>query len=330
MNRGLLRMLGVAVGLLALPQRAPAPLIYTPGEGWHYEAVGAEGAWRRGRAEDQLAVAQSAFQRRDYSLALKAARRTVSEWPTSKFAGPAQYLVGRCYEAKGLDEKAFTAYQKLLTRYPKADHFEEVLKRQFLIANRYLAGQWFKVLTYVPFFPSMDRTIKMYEQLIRTGPYSEVAPQSQLNIGEAHERKMALWIPVPDYPAAARAFEKAADRYADQKAGVDGLYRLGLAHSKQAKRAEYDQSVASQAIATFSDFVAMNPDEPRVPQVQQLMDSLKTEQARGSFEIARFYENNRKWQAAKIYYNEALLRDPGSRYADEARRRIDAINRFAR
>jgi outer membrane protein assembly factor BamD (BamD/ComL family) len=135
---------------------------------------------------------------------------------------------------------------------------------------------------------------------------------------------------VPDYPAAARAFEKAADRYADQKAGVDGLYRLGLAHSKQAKRAEYDQSVASQAIATFSDFVAMNPDEPRVPQVQQLMDSLKTEQARGSFEIARFYENNRKWQAAKIYYNEALLRDPGSRYADEARRRIDAINRFAR
>ena len=38
----------------------PAPLIYTPGEGWVYEAAGSEGAWKRTRAKDQLIIGKSA------------------------------------------------------------------------------------------------------------------------------------------------------------------------------------------------------------------------------------------------------------------------------
>ena len=49
------------VGLLGLQLTCPAPLIYTPGEGWRYEAVGSEGKWQRGRAKEQLDVAQAAF-----------------------------------------------------------------------------------------------------------------------------------------------------------------------------------------------------------------------------------------------------------------------------
>ncbi len=53
----------------------------------------------------------------------------------------------------------------------------------------------------------------------------------------------------------------------------------------------------------------------------------KTEQARGNFQIARFYEKKRRWQGALIYYNEVLLKDPTSSWADEARQRIDSIKR---
>jgi outer membrane assembly lipoprotein YfiO len=168
----------------------------------------------------------------------------------------------------------------------------------------------------------MDKTIKLYEQVIKNGPYSEVAPLAQLNIGAAYERKF-----VTDYPEAARSYERAADKYADRKEGVDALYRAADTYFKQAKKAEYDQSIAAQSIATFTDFSTLHPTDKRVPEAQRKIDTLKTEQARGSYEIARYYERRHKWEGARIYYNDVVAKDPNSPFAEESRQRIDAITR---
>ena len=91
----------MAAGVALFPFRSPAPLIYTPGEGWYYEPFGTAAGWQRTRAKDQLDVAQQAFDAHDYSLALRAAHRVVRVWPLSDYAPHAQYLVGRCLEANG-------------------------------------------------------------------------------------------------------------------------------------------------------------------------------------------------------------------------------------
>lgn len=322
MKQWFVRLLCIGIGLLAFTPPAPAPLIYTPGQGWRYEPVGSEGKWIRGRAKDQMEVAQAAFDKKNYSLALRAANRTVKQWPFSDYAPQAQYLIARCYEAKGKDEKAFKAYQLLLERYPKIDNFNEIVNRQFVIANRFLAGKWFRLWGYIPVFPSMDRTIKLYDQIIKNGMYSEVAPPAQMNIGAANEKKLGH-----DYPAAAAAYARAADRYSDRPVASDALYKEGMSYTKEAKKAEYDQSVAGQAIATFSDFSILHPQDTRVPETQKIIESLKTEQARGSYDIARFYEKRHRWQGALIYYNDVLLKDPASKYADSARQRIDSIKK---
>src|SRR6476646_5408912 len=133
MNCRSIRALIILACVLAFPLRSPAPLIYRPGEGWSYEPVGGEGNWQRPRAKDQLEVAQTAFDKKEYGLALKAARRVVKVWPLSDFAPQAQYLVGRCYEAKGKDENAFAEYQKVLEKQPKIDNFPEILQSQYEI-----------------------------------------------------------------------------------------------------------------------------------------------------------------------------------------------------
>lgn len=320
MKRWIVRLAIFVLCWFALPREAPAPLVYRAGEGWTYEPIGG-GKWTRTRAKDQLEVAQTAFDQKDYSLALKAARRTVRVWPLSDYAPQAQYLVGRCYEAKRQDERAFKEYQKVLEKYPKIPNYDEILHRQYEIANRYLGGQWFKLWGHIPFFPSMEKTSAMYEKVIRNGPYSEVAAQAQMSIGTAREKQS-------DYPLAVKAYERAADKYHDQKnVGADALYKAGLAYRKQAKAAEYDQSVAGQAIATFTDFMTLHPGDPRVPEAQKIVQELKTEQARGSVEIARFYEKKKLWQGALVYYNEAVSKDPNSSYAQEAKRRIEEINK---
>src|SRR6516225_6090763 len=83
MNRRLACLILVFTSVMLVPFRSPAPLIYTPGEGWTYETAGSEGNWVRTRAKDQLIVAQDAFDKKDYDLALKAARRVVKVWGLS-------------------------------------------------------------------------------------------------------------------------------------------------------------------------------------------------------------------------------------------------------
>ena len=56
-----------------------------------------------------------------------------------------------------------------------------------------------------------------------------------------------------------------------------------------------------------------------------MVADLKAEQARGSYSIAKFYEKKKKLDAALIYYNEVLVKDPTSKYAEEARQRIESI-----
>jgi outer membrane protein assembly factor BamD (BamD/ComL family) len=55
---------------------------------------------------------------------------------------------------------------------------------------------------------------------------------------------------------------------------------------------------------------------------------LRAEQARGALQIARFYEGKHSWDGAKVYYNEVLVADPTSKYGEEAKRRIEAINKI--
>ncbi len=319
MSRASTRLLIAFIGVFLFARTCPAPLIYRPGEGWTYEPVGGGGSWQRKRAKDQLAVAQEAFDKGQYRLALKAARRVVKVWPLSDHSGRAQYLVGRCYEARRMDERAFKEYQRALTLYPKLENHSEIQQRQFEIANRFLGGQWFKLWGYIPFFPSMDRTSKLFDQVNRNGPYSDIGPKALMNIGTAREKQK-------DYRQAVKAYERAADKYFDRpKVAADALYSAGIAWNRQAKRAEYDQSIAGNAISFLNDFRALYPDDKRGAEAAEIIASLKTEQARGAFETARFYEKYRRYQGALVYYNEVLIKDPDSKYAGEARERIEYL-----
>jgi len=322
MSRRSVLLLLLSVGLSLMPIRSPAPLVYNPGEGWTYEAVGGVGKWKRETAKEQMAVTQAAYDQHNYTLARKSASRLIRTWPLSDYAPNAQYLVGLCYEAEHEDERAFKAYQLVFEKYPRSDKLADVVQRQYQIGLRFLGGQRFKLLGLVPFLPDMDKTAGMFEKIVASGPYSAVGPSAQLSIGAARDRQK-------NYPEAVAAYERAADRYHDLPAiAADAQYRAGFAYSKQAQSAGYDQGTAGQAIATFTDFMALFPNDPRVNEAKRIIVVLKEEQSRGNYMIATFYENQKRWNGALIYYNEVLVQGPNSRYASVARERIDQIKKY--
>jgi outer membrane protein assembly factor BamD len=309
----------ILVAVVLLPSRSPAPLMYVPGEGWYYEPYGETANWQRTRAKEQLQVAEDAFAAKNYSVTIRAAHRVLRVWPLSDYAPRAEYLLGRCLELKGKSEAAFNAYQNIIEKYPKSTEYNEVLWRQYEIAGRFLGGEWFKLWNMIPLYPSMDETAKLYEKIVGNGPYSEVAPHAQLKIGVAREKQKS-------YDEAVKAYDTAADRYHDQPViAADAMYRAGVAWEKQADTAEYDQSAAAKAIAAYTDFTVVFPDDKRVADAQKSIAKLKAEQVRGSFEIAQYYEKNHRWAGAVIYYNDVLQLDANSPLAAEARQRIEVL-----
>jgi len=289
MSRRFVSLLLLIAGVLLLPFRSPAPLYYTPGEGWYYEPYGQKADWMRSRAKDQLEVAEQAFTNGDCNVTLHAAHRILRIWPLSDYAPTAQYLIGRCLEVQGKDEAAFNAYENIIKKYPHSDRYEEVLWRQYDIANRFLNGEWFRLWGTIPLYRSMDETARMFGEIVTNGPYSDVAPHAQLRIGVAREKQK-------DYEDAVQAYAVAADRY-----------------------------TAAQSIAAYTDFIALFPNDPRVPAAQKSIIALKAQQVEGNFKIAQFYEQSRQWAGAVVYYNEVLQLDPNSTYAALARQRIQAL-----
>lgn len=312
----------IVVAAVFAPLQSPAPFVFTPGQGWTYEPVGGVGKWRRERAKDQLDVAQQAFDEKNFSLASAASLYLLKTWPLSDYAPDAQYLYARCLEADGKDEKAFEEYQKMFDLYPKSDKLKEVFKRQYEIGLRYLNGKRFTIWGVIPFLPNMDKTAALFDKIVTTGPYSEVAPHAQLRIGAAREKQK-------DYPLAVAAYERAADRYNDQPViAADALYRAAMSLHKQTQSAEYDQGTAGRAIATFTDLITLYPEDRRVPEAKRIITALKNEQAHGNFRIAEFYTKRQQWNGAIIYYNEVLLSGVDSPLAAESRTRIDRIKQF--
>lgn len=320
MNRRLNLFLLAAACVVLFPFRSPAPLVYAPGEGWYYEPAGTTAKWTRSRAKDQLEVAEQAFTNGDYAVTLHAANRVLKVWPLSDYAPRAEFLIGRCLEMRGRDEAAFNAYQNIVKKYPRSDKYEDILWRQYGIANRFLGGEFFRIFWgYLPLYPSMDETAKMYGKIVDSGPYSAVAPHAQLRIGAARENQK-------DYEQAVKAYETAADRYHNQPdIAADAMYRAAFSYQKQAATSEYDQGTAAKAIAAYTDFMTFYPEDKRVALAQKAVVGLKAEQVRGNFSIAQYYEQNRQWTGAVVYYNEVLQLDPNSPYAAQARQRIEVL-----
>lgn len=297
-------------GVVFVPD-CPAPLIWRKGEGWTYE----KGGVTTGKAPaEQLAIAKQLQDAKSYDDAATAYRRVVRRWPTSSAAADAQLGLADCLSAIGYHYKAFLEYQKLIEKHPGTAHFDTVLQRQFEIGNLFLAGEKHRIWR-LKILPATDKAIEIYEKVVKNGPYSPVAPQAQFRIGLAQEK-------LREYLAAVRAYEKLTERYPNDPLAEAAQFQIGTAYSLEAQRAEYDQNAANQAIQAYTDFVVRYPKSENVALAEERLTGLKKEQARGLFQIGQFYEKQREYKAALIYYNQVIEQNPRSDWGIAAREKV--------
>lgn len=301
------------VVMLFFATRLPAPLIYRPGQGWEVEGHDTV----EETSKQQLEKGERYEKQNQLEEAAHTYHALVKTWPLSPNAPEGQFrfaaMLFKLYEF----QESFKEFQKCLEKYPDTQHYDEILKYQYDIACLFLAGERQK-LWKIPTLPSMDKAVEMFEQVIKNGPYSKVAPMAQLKIGFAREKQH-------EWEEAIKAYQKLISHYPRSDLMDDAQFQIGYAYMLASREADYDQTATNHAVTAFEDFITKYPKSEKVNQARENIEHLKYEQGKGVMTIAEFYEREKDYDAAVIYYNKVIQQYPKTPLAKSASLRADQI-----
>ncbi|MDR1192141.1 MAG: outer membrane protein assembly factor BamD [Verrucomicrobiales bacterium] len=308
-----------ALGLwLSLAAVSSAALVWRPGEGWVNESSGESLAASDAKAALQLARNLEA--KEDYKSALDAYRGLVRRWPLSSSAGEAQFKVGFMMEKRGEFWDAYKAFQKVVEKYPASQFFDLAIEREFAIGNLFLSGEPQR-LWKIPLLPSMDKTVEIFNTIIKNAPYGVYAPQAYFKIGLAREKQK-------QWSEAIASYNKLLDKYPGNDLAPSAQYQIGYAWYQASSQPDYDQSAAQKSINAFQDFLARFPDSEKVEQAKIYINELGDRRVQGSYNIGVFYlkdKTDKGYRAALIYFNDVIQQAPNSPLAVQAKQRIEEI-----
>jgi len=308
-------ILVIAVTLLVLPELSIGSIIFEPGKKAKYVAPGEEEM--SGDAAELYQTGQKAEKDGDFKRAIRAYKSLVRRHPQDALAPTALYRGAQLQEQTHQYTPAADSYLQLVGRYASSAHFDEAIEGVFRVGEIYLNGKKLKVLG-IPFASALDRAVTIFANVVRTAPYGKYTARAQFDIGLAREKQGAN-------DAAIQAYQAVVDKFPNEPIAVDAQYQIGYIWFTAAQRGTNDASAAGNAKTAFQDFLFHYPKSEKAAQARKNLDILEHKQTSNSYKVAKFYDKQKYYRAAVIYYNEVIRQQPGSKESNEAQKRIDQL-----
>ena len=295
--------------------RTPAAVIFRSNEKTDFVVPGEEKV--SGNAQQLFEAGQDAEAKGHSGTAAKTYRAIVRRYPKDALAPAAAYRVARVQELSGDYLKAADSYRLLVEKYPSSPHFDEAIEAQFRIGEMYLAGKKIKLLG-IPLKSSLNSAIDIFGAIVRTAPYGRYTARAQFDIGLANEKQ-------DNAESAVAAYNAVAEKFPDNPIAADALYQIGYLWMNSARNGVRDAKAVKNARIAFQDFLFRYPKSEKAAQARENLRLLQEKQTTDSFQIAKFYDKQKNYGAAVIYYNDVIREQPGSTEAGHAKQRVDQI-----
>ncbi|MCX7713674.1 MAG: outer membrane protein assembly factor BamD [Chthoniobacterales bacterium] len=233
-------------------------------------------------------------------------------------AAAAALTLAKRLESQNNLERAFQAYNYYVKNYPNAPDFEEVIRRQISIANKLLEKKHPQILG-ITFGSGPEQAEKMFSEVLENAPFSKLAPIAQFNLGVSLEKQ-------GKFEEAIKAYEVILERYPASSVVANALYQIGFVNFLlSSRKGSQDLSSLNEAKTTFQDFLLFFPESESSEQAKENLEKLSAKEASELYSIAQFYDRQKDYRSAFIYYNEVIRRCPSSKQASQAKTRIDEL-----
>ena len=312
----LIRVVFVLIAAVFLvPEPSGASMIFRPGQKAEYVPPGEEAI--SGNAAEVYQIAQTAEKEGNLKRAIRAYKTIVKRHPKDALAPAALYRAAQLQEQTRQYTPAADSYLQLVERYPSSAHFDDAIEGQFRVGEIYLNGKKLKLLG-IPVASALDRAVTIFANVVRTAPYGRYTARAQFNIGLAREKQGAN-------DAAIQAYQAVVDKFPNEPIAADAQYQIGYIWFTAARLGTNDAAATGNAKTGFQDFLFHYPKSEKAPQARKNLDILEHKQTNNSFKVAKFYDKQKYYRAAVIYYNEVIRQQPGSEESNEAKKRIDQL-----
>ncbi len=305
----------IAAALFLLPGPGVASVIFQPGKKAKYVPPGEEEI--SGDATELFQIGQTAEKQGNIKRAINAYKSLVKHHPKDALAANSLYRSAQLQEQLHLYTPAAESFVQLVERYPSSPHFEEAIEAQFRIGEVYLNGKKLRVLG-IPIASALDRAVTIFANVVRTAPYGKYTARAQFDIGLAREKQGAN-------DAALQAYQAVVDKFPTEPLAVDAQYQIGYIWFTASQKGTNDAAAASNAKTAFQDFLFHYPKSEKAAQARANLDILEHKQTANSYKVAKFYDKQKYYRAAVIYYNEVIRQQPGTEESNEAKKRIDQL-----
>lgn len=266
--------------------------------------------------KEQFAYAKSYFDNNKYEEAKREFRKLLKAYPKSAEAAESQYYLGLVEEQQGKLYEAFQAYQMVIDKYPFSERIQEIIEKEYKIAERFMAGEKRKALGID--LPVDNPAIEIFGKVVENSTYGPLAPKAQYKLGLVLKGLLR-------YYEAEEEFNKVVSRYPDSEWASAAKFQIASCRASLSKGSAYDQGAAQEAKERFEDFVKEHPDAVLSLDAQKNIDTIREKEAQASYDIARFYEKQKAFDSAKIYYNDIINNHAESPWAGEASARLQAM-----
>ncbi|MFA6321707.1 MAG: outer membrane protein assembly factor BamD, partial [Candidatus Omnitrophota bacterium] len=267
--------------------------------------------------KEQFEWAMGFYKAKDYQRAATEFEKLTKQYEYSEYASRAQYHVGLCYENMNKFYIAYQNYQKAIDNFPHIENMDEIVAREFNIANMFVTKESPKVMG-TDILTSLDRAIEIYKKVVENAPYGRLADESQFRMGLAMKKGER-------YDEAIQAFQKIIDDYPTSTFIDKAKFEVADCANKASLKPVYDAEPTERAIKAFEDFSRENRDRSLSNEADKAIQRLKDRAAEKSLLTAQFYEKQGRYQAAIIYYKDIINTYPESSFVEMSRSKIESL-----
>jgi outer membrane protein assembly factor BamD len=263
--------------------------------------------------KEQFDYAKGFYDGKKYEDAKREFKKLLKKYPKSFEASEAQYYLGAIEEAQGSLYEAYKAYQKVIDKYPFSERVKEIIELEYKIAEAFMSGEKRKAAGMALLIE--NPAIEIFTKVIENSAYGPQAPKAQYKLGLVLKGLMR-------YYEAEEAFNKVISSYPDSEWVEASKFQIAACRAAVSKGSDYDQGATQEAKQKFEEFVREHPDAQLSRDAEKNISRLKEKEAEASYNIGRFYEKQREFDAAKIYYDNTVNGYPDSIWAARAMERL--------
>jgi len=268
--------------------------------------------------QDQLEFAKRLFDSKGYEEAKKEFKKLIKSYPKAVEAAEAQYYLGMIEEAQKNKYEAFLAYQKVIDKYPFSERIAQINEREFNIGEEFMAGS--KRKAFGMELPVDNPAIEIFTKVVANSTYGPLAAKAQYKLGLVLKSLLR-------YYDAEEAFNKVVTNYPESEWAEPAKFQLAATRASVSKSAAYDQGATREAKEKFEEFVVEHPDAVLTQEAEKHIQLLNEKEAESNYNAGRFYEKQKAWDSAKLYYKDVIDNYPNSPWAAKCADRLTVLEK---